>query len=287
MAQETFALQTPHSLRLLIVAKQPAVRAELAELCQGVTDVELLGETASGQAAIDAADNLVPDLMLIEVALPDMSGFDVLRAAGSGARTLGIMISHQSDHAARAFAEGAVDYLVKPISPNRFVNAIDRARQRYIFEDAVQALLTRQLSQPLATSPKFLVGERHRRLYPLAINSVDYIEADHNYVTMRVGETEYISRNSIKRLSSELGDFGFLRIDRSILLNVAAVHFAEPVGRGTLAFTLTSGVCLRSSRTYRDEILRILPWRWGHARGVTNLREMKNTADPSHSALDV
>ena len=136
----------------------------------------------------------------------------------------------------------------------------------------MKARLSSHLLKPLARPPKFLVGERQRRLYPLNINTIDYIEADHNYVTLRVGEKEYISRDSIKRLTSELGDFGFLRIERSILLNVSAIHFAEPIGRGTLAFTLSTGVCLHSSKTYRDKIVRVLPWRWGHARGDKHLQ---------------
>jgi DNA-binding LytR/AlgR family response regulator len=135
------------------------------------------------------------------------------------------------DHAAQAMEEGAVDY--SSILP---------------------------LSSHTARRPKLLVGERQRRLYPLDVEKVDYIEADRNYVTIRVGETEYISRDSLKRLSTDLSDFGYVRIDRAILLNIRAVHFAEPAGHGTLAFTLFSGVCLRSKKTYRGEILRILPW---------------------------
>jgi len=272
MAPEDPACESAQPTKVLIVDKEPAVRFDLTQLCNRVTDLHVLGAAESGRAAIDAAESLAPDLMLIEVALPDMSGFDVLRAAGDGVRPLGIMISHRSDHAARAFMEGAVDYLIKPVCADRFANAIARARQRCLVEDAAKARPARQPLQSVGR-PKFLVGERQRRLYPLGIDTIDYIEADGNYVTLRVGETEYISRDSIKRLSSELSDFGFLRIDRSILLNIAAVRFAEPVGHGTLAFTLCSGVCLHSSKTYREEILRVLPWRWRHARGASIVRD--------------
>jgi two-component system LytT family response regulator len=266
-------LQNSPSIRLLIVDKESAVRAELTDLCRRVKDLQVLGEAESGRAAIDAAESLEPDLMLIDVALPDMSGFDVLRATRAGVRPLGIMTSNQSEHAVRAFVEGAVDYIIKPVCAERFSDAIGRARKRHALEDAAQSRRTEQLLQPGPRPPRFLVGERHRRLYPLAVDTIDYIEADGNYVTLRVGETEYISRDSIKRLSNELGDCGFLRIDRSILLNVRAVHYAEPVGHGTLAFTLCSGVCLHSSKTFREEILRVLPWRWRHARGSANMRE--------------
>ena len=153
-----------------------------------------------------------------------------------------------------------MDYLRKPVSSARFAQAIGRVRQRYLFEAATEGLLTRQFLQLLERRPKLLVGQRHHRLYPLHVEKIDYIEADGNYVTITAGNSEYISRDSIKRLSMDLADFGFVRIDRSILLNIRAVEFAEPAGHGTLAFTLCSGACLHSSRSYRDAVLRILPW---------------------------
>jgi len=103
------------------------------------------------------------------------------------------------------------------------------------------------------------VGERLRRLYPLDPRSIDYIEADGNYVTLRSGKVEYLSRDSIKRLSLQLAELGFVRIARSLLVNAGAVSYAELAGHGTFALTLTSGVCLHSSAAYRDSILRIIP----------------------------
>jgi DNA-binding LytR/AlgR family response regulator len=247
-------------MTLLIVDKEPLVRSAFVQLCCRASDLHVVGEADSGGAALDAAQNLCPDVMLIDVALPDMSGFDVLRDASHSTGPLGIMTSHQPDFAERAIAEGAIDYLVKPVSANRFEHAIERVRQRCVLEEAAQAQLTRGLFSLLGRRPKLLVGERQHRLYPLDIEKIDYIEADGNYVTIRVGNTEYISRDTIKRLSADLAAFGFVRIDRAILLNIRAVQFAEPVGHGTLAFTLSSGTCLYSSKTYRDAILSILPW---------------------------
>jgi two-component system LytT family response regulator len=267
-APEKLAPQNPRPMTLLIVDREPSVRSELAELCLRATDVQVVGEAESGSEAIDAAESLSPDVMLIEVALPDMSGFDVLRGAGN-LRPLGIMISHRPDFAERAMAEGAVDYLLKPVSADRFEHAIGRVRQRYIFEQAAQAQLTRGMLELLGRRPKILVGERQHRLYPLNIENIDYIEADGNYVTIRAGNTEYISRDTIKRLTADLAAFGFVRIDRSILLNIRAVDFAEPVGHGTLAFTLSSGTCLYSSKTYRNAILSMLPWH--HCRAGADL----------------
>jgi DNA-binding LytR/AlgR family response regulator len=96
-------------------------------------------------------------------------------------------------------------------------------------------------------------------LYPLDPKSIDYIEADGNYVTLRTGKMEYLSRDSVKRLSMQLAELGFVRIGRSLLVNAAAVSYAEMAGHGTFALTLTSGACLRTSAAYRNSILRIIP----------------------------
>jgi two-component system LytT family response regulator len=107
----------------------------------------------------------------------------------------------------------------------------------------------------------FLVGERAYRLYPLEPHQIDYIESAGNYVKYHVSTLDYIARESIKQLDAVLAPKGFLRIERSILLNIRAIAFAQPARRGTFAFTLTSGMCLHSGPAYRDAILEALPLR--------------------------
>ena len=260
VGQKTSALPRPGPLRLLIVDKEPAARSAFMHLCHQINDLQIVGEVGTGGAAIDAVEDLAPDVMLIDLALPDMSGFDVLRLTGNSMGPLGITTSNQPEYAERAIAEGAVDHLVKPVSADRFDHAIGRVRQRCGIGQAAESRLIRHILHLLARRPKLLVGERQHRLYPLEVEKIDYVEADGNYVTIRVGNTEYISRDSIKHLAADLADFGFVRIDRSILLNIRSVQFAEPAGHGTLAFTLHSGACLYSSKTYRETIVRMLPW---------------------------
>ncbi len=91
--------------------------------------------------------------------------------------------------------------------------------------------------------------------------TIDYIESDGNYVTIRSGNANYISRDTIKRLSADLAHVGFIRIERSLLVNIRAIAYVETVGRGMFAFTLSSGSVLHSSSSYRDSILRMLPMR--------------------------
>jgi two-component system LytT family response regulator len=107
--------------------------------------------------------------------------------------------------------------------------------------------------------PQLLVGEREHRLYPLDPQKVDYIKSDGNYVSIRANNTAYISRDSIKRLEGALAHFGFIRIERSLLVNIRAVLYAETAGRGRFAFTLASGARVQSSASYREAILKALP----------------------------
>ena len=249
-------------MKILIVDDHAPARGSLMRLCERNEDLQVVGEADCGLAALDAAAKLNPDLMLLDVELPDMSGFDLLHSRGPNLQPLGIMVSECADHAVRAFAEGAIDYLVTPVAVERFDRAM--ARVRNLFDGARPASggiasKSADLRRTAPAAPRFLVGERQRRLYPLDPKSIDYIEADGNYVTLRAGKVEYLSRDSIKRLSVHLADLGFIRIERSLLVNPAAVLYAEVAGHGTFALTLSSGVCLHSSAAYRDEILRIIP----------------------------
>jgi len=256
-------------MKLLVVDDEPHARSDLIELCERNDDVDVIGEAGSGLAAIDAAEKLRPDVMLLDVELPDMTGFDVLRSARMTRRPLGIMVTARADHAVTAFAVGALDCLVKPVSADRFDQSIERARQRCDPTDACDeaAPAWRQAQLPTAApgspgSPfKLLIGERQHRLYPMNPEAVDYIESDGNYVTIRSGNAKYTSRDTIKRLTDDLADVGFIRIERSLLVNIRAVAYVETVGRGMFAFTLASGSVLHSSSSYRGSILRMLPMR--------------------------
>jgi two-component system LytT family response regulator len=222
-------------VKILIVDDQVQARNGLIQLCKRSDDVEVVGEAACGTAAIEAVAKLDPDIMILDVRLPDMSGFELLRAMGSDTHPLCIMVSTGADHAIRAFAEGAIDYLMTPVAAERFDRALTRARHR--INSALPADAnwhSAEFGSTTPCSPRFLVGERQRRLYPLDPKSIDYIEAHGNYVTLRVGKLEYLSRDSIKRLAMQLAELGFIRIERSLLVNAAAVSYAEVAGHGTL-----------------------------------------------------
>ena len=256
-------------MKLLIVDDEPLARSNLALLCELKDGVNVVGEAACGAAAIDAAAKLRPDVILLDTELPDMSGLDVLRAARRKAATLGIMVAADAAHAPRVSEAGVIDCLVKPIGVARLAESLERARQRYrVGEPAPvrprvpvppQLLPPEEPVDHASGMPKLLVGEREHRLYVLKPERVEFIESHGNYVKLHTGNAEYISRDSVKRLADELAASGFIRIGRSLLVNVRAIQYAQRVGRGTYSFTLSSGACLYSGATFRDEILRVLP----------------------------
>jgi two-component system, LytTR family, response regulator len=250
---------------LLIVDDEPAARLGLVRLCERAPDTRVVGEAGTGAKALEAVESLRPDLMLLDADLPDMSGFDVLRALRRRQQRRTILLTTNAQDAPGALAAGALDFLLKPVNEAALSASILRARARQLPRPteaqprpgaALGAAFEETPGRPL-----FLVGEREHRLYPLDPFEVDYVESAGNYVTYHVPGVEYIARESIKRLAALLAPCGFVRIERSLLLNVRAVAYAQTVGHGSFAFTLASGARLHSGHAYRDAILAVLPLR--------------------------
>ena len=253
-------------MNLLIVDDEPAARVGLIRLCERAPDMHVVGEAVTGAKAIEAAESLRPDLMLLDADLPDMSGFDVLRALRRRHKRRTILITANVQDASGAFAAGALDFLVKPVNEAAFDASILRARARGMPRPAEPRWRSTTVTTAAPCDgglgrPLFLVGEREHRLYPLDPYQIDFIQSAGNYVTYHLAGVEYIARESIKRLDPQLVPAGFLRIERSLLLNVRAIAYAEPSGEGCFVFTLNTGARLHSGRTYRDTILEALPLR--------------------------
>jgi two-component system, LytTR family, response regulator len=255
-------------MNLVIVDDEPAARVGLRRLCEGAPDMRVVGEAGTGAKALEAAESLRPDLMLLDADLPDMSGLEVLRALRRRHERRTIFITANPDDAPGAFAAGALDFLVKPVNERAFSTSILRARAHGMPRPggsrgrpaAAAAAAAAARSSP-AARPLFLVGEREHRLYPIDPGEIDYVQSAGNYVTYHLGAVGYMARESIKRLDALLAPAGFVRIDRSVLLNVRAVAYAQSLGHGSFVFTLVTGARLHSGHAYRDTVLAALPLR--------------------------
>lgn len=250
-------------MRVFIVDDERMARLRLLRLCEQSTDLEVIGQAESGARAIEVIRAEKPDVVLLDVELQDMTGFDVLRALRPRVDPLTIMVTGHPHHALQAFEVEALDYLTKPVDRGRFGDAIERARRRLRpamaspFEEIAAELRMNVLKQA-GPGTQTLVGESARRLYFLEAANVEYIEADGNYVIIHVGTDRYISRNTIQHLSSLLAPRGFVRIGRSLLVNFRRIAYVERIGHGEFAFTLPTGTRLVSSRSHRPAIIQEL-----------------------------
>lgn len=248
-------------LRIAIVDAEPLARSILVRLCQSICTVELVAQAATGAEGLQALHTKQPDVLLIDVDLPDMDGFELIRTVDSGQLTLPIVVSARASQAVAAYDADVVDFLAKPVAPERFEEALRRVRRRreIVQPPRVSALQTApppNAAPDAASSPHFIAGERERRLYLIDPRSIDYIEAYGNYVRIWSGTHSYISRERIAELAGTLSASDFVRIERSKLLNLRAVAYIEKSKPGTFTFTLSSGARIDSTPTYRDEILR-------------------------------
>jgi two-component system, LytTR family, response regulator len=237
-------------MRTLIVDHEPHARATLRHLCEADDSIDEVAIAECGATAIDMIRTGRPDLLLLDVELKDMTGFDVLRSLKPAARPAVIMVAGHEEHAVEAFRSGAIDYLTKPVGASRFATAIERVHERCeMNRPAVHGANMADFAAPNGKRrswPSRLMAENSHRLYFLAVEDVDYIESCGNYVLIHVGEQKYMRRDTVKRLASELREAGFECIRRSTLINLARVAFAEKLGHGALAFTLTCGTRLVS-----------------------------------------
>jgi two-component system LytT family response regulator len=227
-------------VRILIVDDDPLARAVLVDLCRRQADQADPVTVGSGADAIAEIRVAPPDLVLLDVELGDMSGFDVLRCLESSNPPPVVLVTGHEEHALRAFEIGAIDYLMKPVVPSRFEAALARLRSRGLGRTSSA---TASRSQ---TTPMRLVAERGRRLHFLPVDVIDYIVADGNYVTLHVGDSQYLRRDSIKHLTTLLTPYAFERIRRDTLINLDRVAFAEKQPQATIIFTMLCGARLAS-----------------------------------------
>jgi two-component system LytT family response regulator len=237
-------------VRILIVDDDPLAQAVLVDLCrrqpQGADPVTV----GSGADAIEEIRLTPPDLVLLDVELGDMSGFDVLRSLESTNPPPVVLVTGHEEHALRAFEAGAVDYLMKPVLPSRFEAALARLRSRELGRTTAATQMPSR-AQSSQSAPLRLVGEKGRRLHFLPTDAIDYIAADGNYVTLHVGASHYLRRDSIKHLTPLLAPHGFERIRRDTLINISRVAFAEKQPQATIVFTMLCGARLTSRSGFR------------------------------------
>ena len=250
------------TLRLLIVDDEPVARRRLRRLLREIADVEIAGESGDGRSAVSAIGALAPDLVLLDVQMPEMDGFEVLHAVGADRLPAIIFVTAFDRYALRAFEVHALDYLLKPVTGERLVEALGRARTR-IAERRGAALDSRVLALlgDLAVSRRFLSRlpvKLGGKLIVVDLADVDWIKAADNYVTLHVGSIAYLARETMSRLERELDPERFVRIHRSAIVQIDRIKELLPDFHGDFIVVLRDGTRVPLSRNYRGKVEQVL-----------------------------
>lgn len=248
-------------MRVLIVDDEPVARRGLRRELQRMAGVHCVGECATADDAVAAIVRERPDVVLLDVQLGRGSGFDVFEAVGLDLMPLVIFVTAYDRHALRAFEVHAVDYVLKPVDPERLREAIARAARVKALEgessltDRIERLLALQAemaapSPPIARSDRIVVPDGGRLAF-VDVAAIDWIEAFGNHVRLHIGPRSHVLRSTMLRMEHRVGSGRFVRIRRSALVNIAAIVTLEPYAKGMLTVNLRTGAALVSSRYYQ------------------------------------
>lgn len=249
-------------MRVLIVDDEPLARSGvLARLAQ-YRDIQIVGECDGGQAAVAAIRKLAPDLVFLDVQMPDLNGFEVLEQLSPGELPFVIFLTAHDRYAVDAFKVHALDYLLKPIDERRFVDSLERARGQMNaggsreIEQRLCNLLQQVIVKP-AQEARFSV-RTGKRIAIVAAGDIDWVEASGDYVTFHVGRRLHLLRQTMNRLEEQLDPQRFIRIHRSVIVQASRICELETLPNREYLVRLIDGTRLRTSRGFSDRIERWL-----------------------------
>ncbi|MFQ5528936.1 MAG: LytR/AlgR family response regulator transcription factor [Gemmatimonadota bacterium] len=249
-------------LRTLIVDDEPLARERLRTLLADHADIDLIGECEDGPAAVEAIERERPDLVFLDVQMPELTGFQVLERLESAPPEV-IFVTAYDQYAIRAFDVHALDYLLKPFDRERFERALARARanardtgRRAEMREQLRALLDEAADR--RTDARRLVVRGRGRIRFVDLEDVDYMEAAGNYVKIHTGEETHLLRETLTRMAERLPAAEFVRVSRSAIVRIDRITQLKPRGHGRYLIGLRSGASLNSGRTYADNVERLL-----------------------------
>lgn len=249
-------------IRVLIVDDEPIARRGIGLQLKGEPEIEIVGECANGMEAVEAIQAKSPDLVFLDVQMPEMDGFDVVQAIGVEHMPVVIFVTAYDQYALRAFDAQALDYLLKPFDPERFHTALARAKaqlQQPGVKEISQRLLALLQEQPAGRqSLERLVIKNAGRIFFLNVAEIDWVEAADNYVSLHAGRDSHLLRDSLNSLAAKLDPAQFLRIRHSAIVNLKQIKEFRPLFRGEYLIILRDGTELTSSRRYRKNLDAIL-----------------------------
>lgn len=241
-------------LRVLIADDEPLARERIRSLLACESEVEVIAECSDGEQTLKAAKTQRPDLLFLDVQMPRLNGFEVLEALGPEHVPGVIFTTAYDEHAIRAFEVNALDYLLKPFTEVRFQRAVRRARDQMEKGRKPEAQLAALIGH-LQTCPpgggRILVRSPERILF-LKPEEIDHVEAAGNYVVLHAGSERHILRETTAAMEARLQPAGFMRISRSVIVNLSRIREVQPLGPGQYSIRLVNGTRLEMTCSLTD-----------------------------------
>jgi two-component system LytT family response regulator len=243
--------------RAIVVDDEPLARQTLRLLLSREDDFALVAESGDGASAIEAIRRERPDVLFLDVQMPEVDGFEVLRRVEPGVVPAVIFVTAFDRYALKAFEQHALDYLLKPFSDERFASVLGRTRAR--LRERTFASMAERLAELLtATAPerRQLVVRDAGRTLVIPHDDIVWIEAEDYCVRIHLRGRTLLVRDSLRALEGALDPAAFVRVHRSAMANVAHIREIEPLVSGDQRLTLVDGTVLKVSRTYRAQVLK-------------------------------
>ena len=243
-------------IRALIVDDEPLARQRVRLLLSEEADVEILGESEDGIEAVAQIEASKPDLLFLDVQMPEMDGFELLRRVPQDLLPVVIFTTAYDEHALQAFDAHALDYLLKPFKPERFKQAVQRARELIANKQAGAAArglleLLGERSAPANQLTRLAVKTPGKVIF-VSLEDVDTIEAAGKYAVVHVGKENHVLRETMTSLESNLPPQRFLRISRSVIVNIDRIQELQPMFKGENVILLKNGKRYPTSRSLRE-----------------------------------
>lgn len=247
----------------LIVDDEPLARKFVRRMLEKHSSVEIVGECGNGQEAVGAITEKKPDLVFLDVQMPEMDGFTALETVGAAALPQIVFVTAYEQYAIHAFEAAALDYLLKPFDQPRFDKAMTRVYEKFADREQarteqkqIAALLENVRGKP--TYLERLVVKTGGRIIFLKTSEVDWIQADDKYAHLHTGNKSHLVRQTLGALEAQLDPQKFIRIHRSAIVNIERIKELQPMFTGEHTVVLENGTKLTLSRSYKNKLFEIL-----------------------------
>jgi len=244
-------------IRVLIVDDEPLARKKIRAFLKEHAEFEVVTECGSGHDAIRAITYLIPDLVFLDIRIPDSDGFEVLKSIDSARLPAVIFTTAFDEYAVKAFDVDALDYLLKPFNRPRFTQAIERFLARWKQSHQRERARFLDWLQNSAGPTKRLVVKNNGRIILINADSVQSIKAEGDYVRIQAAKQSYLMRETMQSIESRLDPRKFIRIHRSVIVNLEFVAGFKPLPGGDYRVFMKDGIELTMSRTFRKQLSRM------------------------------